>query len=229
MVQEFLKLFEEYYTIPLYLFTWIIAVVRYRTYFDTVLKYFPIFIIYTFFTELLGYLIKHSNEFQFFSEEHYSWHNVIIYNIYSIVSFLFFYYIYWTILKSIQYKKWVKYAAVIALLGYVTSSFFQDPFHSNLYYADLVASIFLLIIIGLYFKEKSEEPKTYPMNQNLLFWISVGLFIFHLFFPFIFLAAYEAPGFYAEYSLHKLLMALIVLMYTLFIVGFVAGKRKAFR
>ncbi len=229
MVQEFLKLFEEYYTIPLYLFTWIIAVVRYRTYFDTVLKYFPIFIIYTFFTELLGYFVKHSNEFQFFAEEHYSWHNVIIYNIYSIVSFLFFYYIYWTILKSVQYKKWVTYATATALLGYVISMFLQDPFHSNLYYADLAASIFLLIIIGLYFKEKREEPKTYPMTQNLLFWISVGLFIFHLFFPFIFLAAYEAPGFYAEYRLHKLLMVLIVLMYTLFIVGFLAGKRKAFR
>ncbi|WP_420601557.1 hypothetical protein [Flagellimonas sp.] len=229
MSQELLNLFKENYYIPLYLLAWVVAVVRYRSYFDTALKYFPIFIIYTFFTELLGYFIKHSDEFQFFSDERYAWHNVIIYNIYSIVSFSFFYYIYWNVLKKAAHKKWLKYGIIISLLSYVVSLFFQNPFHKSLYYADLVASITLILAIILYFKEKGIEESAFSLKYSLLFWISLGLLIFHIFFPFIFIAAFDAPVFYYEYNLHQLLLILIAIMYLLFILGFLMGQRRAFR
>ncbi|CAN0588863.1 unnamed protein product, partial [Laminaria digitata] len=136
---------------------------------------------------------------------------------------------YWTVLKKVKYKKWIKYGALIGLTGYFISFFFQNPFHINLYYADLVASLILVFFIGLYFKEKKMETNAFSMKHNLLFWTSLGLLIFHIFFPFIFIAAYKAPVFYFEYHLHQLLMILIVIMYGLFIAGFLMGKRKAFR
>ncbi|WP_136464836.1 hypothetical protein [Flagellimonas onchidii] len=229
MTQEFLNYLQESYFTPVYLLTWVVAVSTYRGYYDTVLKYFPIFIIYTFFTELLGYLIKHTNEFQFFSDSRYAWHNVIIYNIYSIVSFSFFYYIYWKILVDKKHKKRVEYAVAVSLVGYVVSLFFQNPFHIGLYWADLLASIVLLYFITLYLMEKKKENSYYKMKHNLLFWVSLGLAIFHIFFPFIFIAAYDFPIFYYEYHLHDFLNILIVVMYFLFIVGFLLGKRRAFR
>lgn len=229
MTQELVDFVKEHYTIPLYLVAWIISVVRYKRYYDTVLKYFPVFIIYTFLTELLGYFIKHTDEFQFFSDYRYAWHNIIIFNIYSVVSFLFFYYIYWKILKNEKHKVQVKYASVIAILGYLVSLLFQNPFHIGLYWADLVASLALLYCIRLYFVEKRTEQSYYSMRDNLMFWVSIGLFIFHIFFPFIFIAAYDWPIFYYEYRLHEFLMILIVIMYLFFIAGFLLGKRKAFR
>nr|WP_299384649.1 hypothetical protein [Allomuricauda sp.] len=228
MVQELLNFLRENYNIGLYLVTWVIAVYRYRRYFDTVMRFFPIFIMYTFLTELLGYFIKYNDNFQFFSGDS-SWHNVIIYNLYSIVSFLFFFYIYWVVLKKEKNRKIVKYGAILSMLVYVTSTFFQDPFHINLYYADLVASLFLVYCIWIYFQEKKSEEDAPPLSKNLLFWVSLGLVIFHIPFPFIFLAAYEAPAFYSTNNLHQVLMGLIVVMYALFIIGFWVGQRKAFR
>ncbi|MGX1929658.1 hypothetical protein [Flagellimonas sp. 2504JD4-2] len=229
MTQELLKFVEDHYYIPLYLLAWIIAVARYRRYYDTVLKYFPVFIIYTFLTELLGYFIKHTDEFQFFSDYRYSWHNVIIFNLYSVVTFCFFYYIYLNVLKVVKHKTRLKYGAIVAILGYLVSLLFQNPFHIGLYYADLLASMILLYGIGLYFIEKRKENSYYSMKDNLLFWISLGLFVFHIFFPFIFVAAYDLPIFYYEYHLHDFLKILIVIMYTCFIMGFLLGKRRAFR
>ncbi len=229
MIQEFQIFLAENYYIPLYLVTWVIAMYKYRTYFDTVMRFFPIFIMYTFLTELLGYFVKNYEEFQFFSDPRYSWHNVIIYNIYSVISFVFFYYVYWATLKTQKYRNLVKYSALISLLAYFISLFFQDPFHSNLYYADLIASIALMFCIWMYFKEKRIEKNEYPLYRSLLFWISLGLAIFHIFFPFIFLAAYETPEWYAAYHLHQFLLILIAIMYFLFITGFLISHRKAFR
>ncbi|KQC31386.1 hypothetical protein AAY42_16965 [Flagellimonas eckloniae] len=229
MVHEFLEFLKEQYFIPFYFVTWVISALNYRKYFDTVLKYFPVFIAYTFFTEVLGYFIKFHDGFQFFSDERYSWDNVIIYNVYSIVSFSFFYYIYLNTLKNQKHKKWLKYGILVSAIGYLVSIFVQDPFHINLYYADLIASIVLLFAIGLYIKEKMGEPSDHPMKFNLLFWISLGLVVFHIFFPFIFLLLYEAIDFYYKYHLHELLIILIMVMYCLFSIGFLMSKRKAFR
>lgn len=229
-MEEFYKFITNQYHIALYAIVWFVAVMRYKTYFDTPLKYFPIYLMYTFLTELLGYFIRFHDGFQFFSDERYNWHNVIIYNIYSVITFLFFYYIYWRMLKMDKHKNWVKYGAIISMLAYMVSLFFQDPFHMNLYYANLVASMVLLVDIALYFEEKKgEEVFPYPIKHNLMFWISLGLAVFHAIFPFLFLVAYEAPEIWAEYQFRQILKFLIVFMYGTFIVGFLISKRKAFR
>lgn len=162
-MEEFYKFMATQYHIILYVVVWFAAIVHYRNYFDTPLKYFPVYLMYTFLTELLGYFISFHDSFQFFSDERYNWHNVIIFNIYSVITFPFFYYIYWRVLKNEKHRKWVKHGTVISMSVYVISLFFQDPFHMNLYYADLVASMVLLTIIGLYFKEKKER-RIFPLS-----------------------------------------------------------------
>ncbi|TAI49515.1 hypothetical protein [Flagellimonas allohymeniacidonis] len=229
MAQEFFEFLKEHYFIPFYFVTWVIAVFSYRKYFDTVLKYLPVLIAYTFFTELLGYFIKYHENFQFFSDERYNWHNVIIYNIYQVVVFSFFYWVYWKTVVTAKHKTWIKYGAIITFVAYLVSLFFQDPFHTNLYYADLVGSLVLLFAIYIYAKEKRADKSAYPLRQNLLFWISLGLAIFYLFFPFIFLIGYLKYEIWAQYNLQTILVILIVLMYALFSIGFILGKRRAFR
>lgn len=228
-MEELLKFLSEHYTIPFYLVVWIVAMARYRTYFDTPLKYYPMYLMYTFLTEVLGYFVKYVDGIQFFSDERYNWHNVIIYNIYSVISMLFFYYVYWKVLKTKKYRDWVKYGAILVMLAYFVSVFFQNPLHYNLYYADMISAYILIFVIALYYKEKKVEDNPLPQSQNLMFWTSFGLVAFHLFFPLIFLAGYEAPRFYINYHLRDILLVLILIMYGSFMVGVIVHKRRAFR
>lgn len=228
-MEEFYNFITEQYFLPFYVVVWLVAVARYRTFFDTPLKYYPIYLMYTFLTELLGYLVKYTDEFQFFSEKKYDWHNVIIFNIYSVIAFSFFFYIYWKVLQIKKHKRWVVYGGLISLLAYLISLFFQDPLHMNLYYADLTASMVLLFNIGLYVKEKWNEEGTYPIKRNLMFWTSLGLAVFHAIFPYLFLIAYEAPEIWAKFQLRDVLKVLIIFMYGTFMIGALLGRRSSFR
>jgi len=54
MLQEFIEFIKEDYFLIVYGITWFFSVINYKKYFDTVLKYFPILIAYTFLNELFG-------------------------------------------------------------------------------------------------------------------------------------------------------------------------------
>ena len=123
MSENLIRIFRDHYYIPLYFLTWVISVIRYRRYFDTPLKFFPILIIYTFFTELLGYFIKYNDEFQFFSDARYSWHNVVIFNIYQLVFFLFFFEVYRKLFDDQQMKPWWCHAWIFRSCWMDTNSF----------------------------------------------------------------------------------------------------------
>ncbi|MEC3965193.1 hypothetical protein [Flagellimonas halotolerans] len=228
-MEGFYNFITEQYILPFYLIVWIVSVACYRSYFDTPLKYYPIYLMYTFLTELLGYFIKHYNEFQVVNVEKYSWYNVIIFNIYSVISFLFFYYIYWKMVQNKKHKKWIQIGVLTSISGYVISLFFQNPLYSNLYYADMIASFILLFSIWLYLKEKKNEPTPYPKKYNLMYWMSLGLIIFHSVFPFLFWVGYEAPKIWVDYHFRSILRILILIMYGTFLLGVLIHKRKAFR
>lgn len=229
MTQDLLRFIKDQFFTIIYFITWLVAVYRYRRYFDTVLKYLPILIIYTFFTELLGYFIKYHSDFQFFSDSRYSQSNVIIYTIYQIVFFLFFYWVYWKTIVNKTSKKIIKYGAFMNLTVYLISGFFQNPLHEILHYAHAIGSIVLIIALFFYFKEKSQEGFPYSQKNNLLFWVSIGLFIFYILFPFILLSDYLNVDISIQFHLRTVLLSAIVLMYSFFIIGLLLGKRQAFR
>lgn len=70
---------------PLYAVTLLVALIKYPKYYSTPLKYFPILLMYTFLTELLGYFTKHYEVFHISIFSSFIRHNVIIYNIYNLV------------------------------------------------------------------------------------------------------------------------------------------------
>ena len=215
--------------IPIYVIAWIVSIVTYKKYYDTVMRFFPAFIAYTFFTELLGYFIITFDEFSFFEEEKYAWHNVVIYNLYSVVTFMFFYWIYWKLINSNTYKKVIAIVAGCTLISFLVSAIVQDPMHIGLYYADIIASYSLLLSIILYFKEKRKEGASFVQKNNLMFWISIGFFIFYLVFPHLYFVGFEMPEIWIKYNFRTILQLFIIIMYTLFCIGFLYGKRKDFR
>jgi len=208
--------------------TLIVSILKYRRYFDTVLKYFPILIAYTFFNELLGYFIRYYPNYSFFSDLPKQADNDIIYNIYDLVYFGFFYFVYWQLNSNLKYKKWIKIAAVIAFLSYFVSVFFQNPFAISLYYATSLSSWILVFCIVLYFLDKYSNGEKLILVSNLIFWISLGQLIFYTFFPIIFITGFLYFDLWLEYNLITILRIFIVIMYTIFIIGFIKSSRKAF-
>jgi len=229
MPEDIIKILREHFYIPLYFITWLISVLRYKRFFDTPLQYLPMLIIYTFFTELLGYFIKFSDEYQFFSDERYNWHNVVIFNIYQMVFFLFFLRVYQKTLKDPGTKKWVSWGSIACILIYLANSLWQNPLHEQLSYAHILVSIMLVVVLVLYFREKHREENPISLKYNLMFWVSMGLLIFYSIFPLI-LIAYKIDLKLGTYIyLRPILICLIVSMYACIITGLLVGKRKAFR
>lgn len=226
-VFPFLK--ENYFLIG-YAITLVVSLAFYRRYFDTVLRYFPILITYTFLNEFFGYMVKTNQELSFFPEDlEYSSDNEILYNIYAVVFFGFFYFVYWQVISNEKFKKWIVIGGSITAISYVVSCFFQPPMDTQLFYATAIGSWVLAFSILLYFLDKSRNKEKIVQPYNLMFWVSLALLIFYAIFPAIYLIGYLDYASWEAYHLRLVLRILIVIMYTLFTVGFLRGRRHSFR
>lgn len=186
-------------------------------------------IIYTFFTELLGYFIKFSSEFQFFSDERFARQNVIIYNVYQVVFFLFFFEVYRKTTKNLLLKKWISYGSVLSVFIYLVNAVLYNPLHNQLTHAHIIVSLMFIVVLVMYFQEKRGEESPYPQKHNLLFWVSAGLLAFYTLFPVILVLFKLKLSITAHVYLRPALLSSIVLMYGCLIIGLLVGKRKAFR
>ncbi|MEH6769201.1 hypothetical protein [Maribacter arcticus] len=219
---------DNYYMI-IYAVTLFISLTTYKKYYDTALKYFPIIIAYTFLNEVLGYLVRTYDEISFFQNVKYSNFNDVIYNIYAIIFFCFFYFVYRQLIHNRSYKKWIIISTIISLLAYLTSTIFQNPLETNLYYALAISSWLLVFCVILYFKDKVQQQEDLIQKHNLMFWVSIALIIFYSVFPIIYVIGYTDYDTWTKYELRSVLRVLIVIMYSLFIFGFIKGRRLAFR
>lgn len=229
MPEDIIRIFRDHFYIPIYFLTWLISLIRYKRFYDTPLKYLPMLIIYTFFTELLGYFIKYSNEFLFFSDSRYTWHNVIIFNIYQVVFFIFFFEVYRRLTKKQAIKKQTRYLSIFCISAYVINALVYNPLHNQMTHAHIIGSLMMIYIVILYFKEKHHEGLAQPLKFNLMFWISSGLMIFYTLFPIVSIIYLLNFDIGIQIYFRPLLLTAIVLMYTLIIIGLIIGKRKAFR
>ncbi len=216
---EFLK---NNYFIPIYGIALIIAIFRYRLYYESVLKYFPILIAYALLSEILGYFILNFENFQIIYSNKYYYSNSFIFNIYDVVFFLYFYFLYWRILTNSKYKDIIKYGVILYLISTIINPFFQNVFIFPQIYASTVGSSVLIISILFYFNQIKQHKEN---KNNLLVWLSIGLLIFNLFFPIVMLTGRYNYDFYQKFYFRQIHYFLIATMYTCFIIGFIKMKR----
>lgn len=204
------------------------SLVTYKRFYDTPLGFFPLLIAYTFFNELLGFLVINFEAFSFFEETEYDWHNVIIYNIYSLFFYGYLYWVYYSVLKSRIHRKLVITFAVLTYTAYAISLFYQDPFHSGLFYADCLNSILINTLIIIHYRKLKTLNVTQPSKYNLMVWFNAGIFLFHLYYPFYLLNGYLNVDFFLTYEFRKILWAVVCVMYLLFTIGFLLNNRRMF-
>jgi len=226
MSQQFIDALFGNFIIVIYFISLLFALRYYKKYFDTVLKFFPILIAYTFFNELLGYLIRYSESFAFIEEKTFA--NDIIYNVYDLFYYGFFYWVYWELTASPKRKRTIKFISFLVFGGYIVSCFFQNPFTISLYYATSFASWALALFIIMYWRSKLPNLTMEKEKKNLMFWVSIGLLFFHIIFPIIFMTGYLKVEIWYEYNFQNILRLIIVLMHVLFWIGFTKSHRRAF-
>ncbi len=202
----------------------IFSIIRYRRYFDSLLKYFPIIIGYTILTEILGILIRDIEDIQIVYLEGYSFYNRLIYNIFEIIFFLYFYFVFWNTVKSPRFKKLIAYGAILFITSSLINPFFQDFMLLPQMLASSMGSAALIGCILLYIN-KLRSNTDISNFHNLLFWISLGLLIFYTFYPFILLIGYFNYELYLDLHIRQVHHILISVMYLCFILGFVFMRR----
>ncbi|MBD0778020.1 hypothetical protein HPE56_09455 [Maribacter sp. ANRC-HE7] len=215
---DFLK---DNYFIPLYGITLLISLLRYNRYYSSILKYFPLIIIYTMVSEILGFFIRDFDDFQIVYIEKYQYANYIIFNIYDLVFFFYFYFIFWKVVKRKKHKDIIKYGALVYIVASLINPFIHNVLIFPQFYASTIGSIVLIIAIFLYFREGGIQKGN---RHNLLTWISYGLLIFNIFFPVISLLSYYNFPIYDKLYLRQFHYLLIIATYVFFIIGFVLMK-----
>lgn len=217
---DFLK---DNYFIPLYGITLLISLLRYNRYYSSILKYFPLIIIYTMMSEILGFFIRDFDDFQIVYIEQYKYANYIIFNIYDLVFFFYFYFIFWSVAKRKKHKNIIKYGALVYIVASLINPFIHNIMIFPQFYASTIGSIVLIMAIVLYFREIGVQKGNNKHNL-LLTWISYGLLIFNIFFPVISLLSYYNFPLYDKLHLRQFHYLLIIATYVCFIVGFVVMK-----
>lgn len=204
------------------------ALANYRRFFDTPLGFFPLLIAYTFFNELLGFIILHFEEFTFFEDLKNHWKNTLIYNIYHLFFYAYLYWVYYKMLTSKNQKKIVLSFAATSLIGYLVSLFFQNPLQESLYFGSSLNCILILILVYLHFNKLKKLNATQPSRFNLMVWFNFGIGIFCLYYPFYIINGYHNVDFYLNFKLSSILYGIVAIMYSLFSLGFTISKRRFF-
>jgi len=207
-----------------YAFALIISLVSYSKYFETVLRYLPILIGYTLITEILGFLIREYDTIQLVYLDGHSSYNNLIFNIFDIVFFLYFFYVFCSTIDNKKFKKVIKIGGMLFILGSLINPFFQDFVVFPQILASSIGSIVLILSI-LFYLTSLRSIAQYPNNQELLFWVSLGLLVFHTFYPFILLLGYFDYELYQKLHIRIIHHALIAVMYSCFILGFIFMRR----
>ena len=213
--------------IPLYAITLLIALWRYRRYYDTALKYFPILLFYTFLSELLGGIIRDSENMNLFLNEFYANNNFVIFNIYYIVSFTFFLSIYYLYLKRPRHKKIVLVFVVLFLATAVANALDESFLTVSQVYTYVAGGISMVVCTALYFIENKTDRNSWFNSRDLLSWISLGMLVFYLVYtPIKILKQYWLMiGDYHQPWSRRLHLSVLVFMYVCFILGFIKMDR----
>jgi len=219
------ELLKSNYFLVLYAVALVLSLYKYKYYFESILKYFPIIIAYTLFSEILGLLIRDFEGFQIVFEEGYSYYNQLIFNIFDIIFFLYFFFVFRKVSDSSVAKKVINRCILVFVLVSLINPFLQGfktvPQIGLIIYGSLI----LVFCTINYFIERKKGMKK-DKRPNLLFWISIGLLLFYSFYPIIMTILVVDLELYLQLKIHEFLKVLITIMYGFFIVGFIRVKKR---
>lgn len=204
----------------------IIGTIYFYKYRNTSIKFFLFILWYITFTEFTGSYASKNNVFVFFDEKGIDY-NYWMFNLLYFVFFNMVLFIYLKSVKKLNHKFWIKIFIIsYILISIINWSFFQSFIFEMSELPYVIGSIFLIISIIFYFIQLLKSSETKIFHKELLFWISIGLLLFHSgTIPF----SLEYNGYALIPGIHKLFLIIYFLsplMYSIFTFGFIWSDKE---
>ena len=204
----------------------IVGTIYFYKYKQTHLKFFLYILWYIVITELTGLYTAKYNVLGFFDEQgaHY---NLWMYNLMYSVFFPTVLTIYLRSIKQLLYRKWIKlFILFYIIISVINWSFIQSFKYEYSELPFVVGSIFLTISIIFYFIELLKSDEIIIYHKKLLFWISIGLLIYHVgTIPFnVKTTSYALFG--GIHNLFLIMWTLALIMYLIFTFGFIWSDKE---
>ncbi len=202
----------------LYVIVLIVAIVKYPLYKDTPLKYLPIIFFLTAAIEYIGSFIKFD----------YKLVNLFIYNTYYLLYFTFFFYVFMKMIDDYKFIKLIKIGIAIFWLFFIYDLVFTGITKFSFILTYIAGAGLLVLCIILYYISVLQSSLVLVVKNDLLFWISVGLFLFYIgYIPIKIIKTwfYQADDFFVFLLLIQ--YSLITIMYLFFLTGFLWMKKRS--
>ena len=198
----------------LYIIVFVVAVIKLPRYKETPLKYFPLVLLFTIVAEFTG--------------KYYPTPNIIVFNIYYFFYFSLLFYIFMKTIDEEKFKNYIKAGIVIYLVFYVRDLIFLDINTKSFTPSYVAGAGVLVYCIILYYIGILQSSKVLIVKNDLLFWVSVGLFLFYTgYLPIKIIRetwAIEKNEFFS--ILMVIQFVLIIVMYLFFLTGFLWMRKR---
>ncbi len=214
---EIIKQILNYSYLALYALVLAFSILRFPLYRNTALRLLPLIFFFTFATEYTGAYLY----------EILGIPNLALYNVYYLFHFSFFLYVFMRMVDNRAFKRNIAVSIGIFILVFFMDVLITDVYTKSFMWTYLAGSLFLVYSIILYYIDVLQSPKVLVVKNDLLFWISVGLFLFYIgYIPIKILKTWffsQTVFFDMLFIIHY---SLIVVMYLCFLIGFLWMKRK---
>lgn len=205
------------FTLYIEIITAIVASFYFYKYKNTYLKYFLFLFWYIILNELIGRYIRLNTSLS----------SSIVYNIYNVVNFIFLLSVYKHFINKQKYKRYIRSFMIIYLISFILNGiFYENYFLESQTIPYVIGSLFLIISIIFYFIEILKSERILLITRLLLFWISIGLLLFHIgYIPYRVIKKYYSIIPTSIGFLLQLFYMLILIMNICFIIGFVKSPK----
>jgi hypothetical protein len=198
--------------------TGIVGLLYFKKYSNTFLRYFLYMLWVVIVVEFTISFLKQHYEIK---------PNHFIYNVLTSVQYVYYYLLYYKMLRDPVYRKWVKGFLIIFVVS-VVINFVQfqkldvtTTFHSHTF---TIGAILLIATIGFFLIEILNNEKVLYFKRYLMFWISIGLFVFYTgIIPFV-LSLNFLPALLSWDTLAINFFTLNFVMYACFTIGFILSR-----
>lgn len=204
------------FTYPLiYLSSILVGVFNYKNFsHNKYLKLFLYFLIYTFFSELVGVYVGRILIVK----------NNVVYNLWNIINMLFVSYLLLSQITN-KFKRNIIYSlvAIFIITTLVNVLFYAGIFEYPLMKNNLFAKTLVVGVVIIYFTEVLENDKILNFKNSLFFWIALGVFLYNI----AFLPAMALFKYTSVYGMFQYItLGLNLIMHTCFILGFILSKKE---
>ncbi len=202
----------------LYVIVLVLAIYKFPAYKDTPLKFLPFILLFTVLTEYLGLFVK-----TVLSDV-----NFVIYNIYYLLYFVFFLYVFMKVIREQKFKRYIEIGIGLFVVFYLRDLVFTNIYENSFTLTYIAGALILIFCIILYYISILQSSQVLVIKNDLLFWISVGLFLFYIgYLPIKIIRTwfYEIGDFFQILLLIQ--FSLITIMYLFFLIGFLWMKKKS--